>query len=84
MTNGNGHIPQLTEPGDPPSSTQKVEASTVDAVRFATTMTKLMEDVIAGKVTPQVANAACNAGSQLLKLLQLHYRYGPPPEDGQP
>jgi hypothetical protein len=86
-SNGNGRSthPAITPApivGTAPS--EAVRASTVDAARFAQTMTQLMEDVIAGKVTPQVANAACNAGSQLLKLLQLHYRYGALPPQGEP
>ena len=47
----------------------------INAEAFARTMTSLMADVIADRVSPQTANAACNAASQLLKLLELHYKY---------
>lgn len=38
----------------------------------------LIADVIEGKVAPAVANAACNAGGKLLKVVELEYRYGTP------
>lgn len=39
-------------------------------------MSCLMADVVHGRVTPQVANAAVNAGGKLLKVveMQLHLR----------
>jgi hypothetical protein len=39
-------------------------------------MSALMSDVIEGRVTPQVANATCNAGGRLLRIVDLQYRYG--------
>jgi hypothetical protein len=38
-------------------------------------MSALMSDVIEGKISPQVANATCNAGGKLLKVVELQYRY---------
>ena len=35
-----------------------------------------MSDLIDGRVTPQVGNAACNAGGKLLKVVELQYKYG--------
>ena len=35
-----------------------------------------MSDVIEGRVTPSVGNAACNAGGKLLKVVELQYKYG--------
>lgn len=35
-----------------------------------------MSDVIEGSVTPQVANAAVNAGGKLLKVVDMQLRYG--------
>ena len=43
---------------------------------FATMMSGLMSDVIEGKVSPQISNAACNAGGKLLKVVEMQYRYG--------
>jgi hypothetical protein len=43
---------------------------------FASLMSVLMSDLIAGKVTPQVGNAVCNAGRKLLKVVEMQYQYG--------
>jgi len=43
---------------------------------FANLMSYLMSDLISGKVTPQVGNAVCNAGGQLLKIVEMKHRYG--------
>lgn len=45
---------------------------------FANTMSALMSDVIEGTITPQVANAVCNAGGKLLKVVEMQYKYGKP------
>jgi hypothetical protein len=39
-------------------------------------MSALMSDLIEGKVTPSIGNAACNAGGKLLKVVEMQYRYG--------
>ncbi len=39
-------------------------------------MSALMSDIIAGRVTPSVGNAACNAGGKLLKVVEMQYKYG--------
>lgn len=41
-------------------------------------MSNLMTDVIEGTLTPQVTNAAVNAGSKLLKIVELQLKYGSP------
>jgi len=46
-------------------------------------MAGLMSDVIEGKVTPGVANASCNAGGKLLKVVELQMKYGTAKPDGQ-
>ena len=43
---------------------------------FANLMSALMSDVIEGRMSPSVANAACNAGGKLLKMVEMQYRYG--------
>ena len=45
---------------------------------FANYMSALMADVVEGKITPQVANAGCNAGGKLLKIVEMRYKYGQP------
>lgn len=39
-------------------------------------MSALMSDLLAGTVSPQVGNAACNAGGKLLKIIEMQHRYG--------
>jgi len=46
-------------------------------------MSALMSDIIAGRVTPQVGNATCNAGGKLLKIVEMHYKYGVRDENGK-
>jgi len=43
---------------------------------FADYMSAMMTDVVTGAVTPQVTNAACNAGGKLLKAVELQMKYG--------
>lgn len=43
---------------------------------FATFMSSLISDIIARRVTPDIANAACNAGGKLLKVVEMQYKYG--------
>lgn len=47
-------------------------------------MSALMSDVISGAVTPQITNAACNAGGKMLKMVDLEYKYGTKPQKRQP
>lgn len=39
-------------------------------------MSALMSDLIQGTVTPNVANATCNAGGKLLKVIEMEHKYG--------
>jgi hypothetical protein len=43
---------------------------------FATLMSALMCDLIAGRITPSVGNATCNAGGKLLKVVEMQIRHG--------
>lgn len=43
---------------------------------FAGLMSALMSDVIDGRLTPSVSNAAVNAGGKLLKVVEMQYKYG--------
>lgn len=43
---------------------------------FAGLMSALMSDLIDGRVTPSVGNAACNAGGKLLKVMEMQFKYG--------
>lgn len=44
--------------------------------QFAGLMSALMGDVIAGRIAPNVSNAACNAGGKLLKVVEMQHKYG--------
>lgn len=39
-------------------------------------MSALMGDIIAGRITPSVGNAVCNASGKLLKVVEMQYKYG--------
>lgn len=43
---------------------------------FARLMSALMSDIISGRVTPSVGNAACNAGGKLLKVVEMQNKFG--------
>jgi hypothetical protein len=43
---------------------------------FASAMSVLMGDLIEGTVTPAVGNAVCKAGGNMLKVIELKYKYG--------
>jgi hypothetical protein len=43
---------------------------------FANLMVALMSDIIGGRISPKVGNAACNAGGKLLKVVEMQHQYG--------
>jgi hypothetical protein len=43
---------------------------------FADLMSAMMSDIISGRITPAVGNAACNAGGKLLKVVEMQYKFG--------
>ena len=43
---------------------------------FACLMGALMSDIIEGAVSAEVGNATCKAGSNLLKVVEMQYKYG--------
>jgi len=47
-----------------------------DADKFAQVMSALMTDLLTGAVEPQVANATCNAGGKLLKVVEMKHKRG--------
>ena len=52
------------------------EAGISTCADFASVMSALMSDLIAGRVTPQVGNAVCNVGGKLLKIVEMQHNYG--------
>ncbi len=47
---------------------------------FRDLMSAIMSDVIAGRITPGMTNAACNAGGKLLRMVELEQKYATRPE----
>jgi hypothetical protein len=43
---------------------------------FAAMMSAVMSDMIEGRLDPRVGNGVCNAGSKLLKVVEMQYRFG--------
>lgn len=50
---------------------------------FANLMSTVMSDLINGRMAPQVANAVCNAGGKLLKVVEMQNKYGKKPSETQ-
>ena len=59
-----------------PRSLGLAERGVKTGADFANMMSALMSDIIADRITPSKANAACNAGRQLLKVVEMQYQYG--------
>lgn len=69
-----------TGPAVEPASLRVAQRGLRSSVDFRDFMSGLMSDVISGRVNPGVANAACNAGGKLLKMVELEMRYAQSPE----
>ena len=67
----------------PPKSLAIADAGIKTSGDFRNFMSSVMSDVIAGRITPNITNAACNAGGKLLKMVDLEYKYGTDPERGK-
>jgi hypothetical protein len=59
-----------------PRSLAIAERGVKTGADFANMMSALMSDIVAERITPNKAHAACNAGRQLLKVVEMQYRYG--------
>ncbi len=51
--------------------------------QFAQLMSSLMSDVIEGRISPDIANSACNAGGKLLKVIEMQHKYGSQTQERQ-
>ena len=52
------------------------------AQQFSALMSAIMSDLLEGNIQPAIANATCNAGGKLLKMVELNQKYGQPPDQG--
>ncbi len=67
----------------PPESFALATRGVGTATDFADLMGALMADVIHGRVSPQTAKAACNAGGKLLKVVEMQLKYGRTSDNGE-
>lgn len=44
-------------------------------------MSLLIGDIVAERIDPRIANAACNAGGKLLRVFELEYKYRQRPDE---
>lgn len=65
-------------------SLQYAQSGIRNSEDFANMMSAMMSDIIEGKLNPQTANAAINAGGKLLKVVEMEYKYGGSSLTGQP
>jgi hypothetical protein len=59
-----------------PMSTQLAAKGIQTDADFAGVFTALIGDTLSGAITPNVANASCNAAGKLLKMIELRSKYG--------
>lgn len=59
-----------------PKSIALAERGIHTGSEFASVMSALLTDTIAGRIDPQVANSVCNISGKLLKVVELQYKYG--------
>ena len=73
--NGQALVAGQEDPSQPRSLTiAKGEIKT--GRQYANFMSALMTDLIEGKISPGIGNAACNAGGKLLKVVEMQMKYG--------
>jgi hypothetical protein len=68
--------PDITSHRSATRSGELASAGVQTGEDFANLMSALMSDVIDGSISPNIANAAVNAGGKLLKVVEMQYRYG--------
>lgn len=76
--NGDKNVSQTTRP----SSLAIADAGIKTGSAFAGLMSAVMRDLIAGDMTPQVGNAVCKAGQNLLKIVEMQHKYGKAAQTG--
>jgi hypothetical protein len=70
------NAPGLNGPSSTSKTFQLAQNGVQTSQEFCDLMSSLMTDVLTGKVDPDVANAACNAGGKVIRLVELQYKYG--------
>lgn len=72
VVNGEGRI----ETARGPRSASIAAAGIKTASNFVNLMESLMDDLISGRISPNVGNAVVRAGANMLKAVELQHRYG--------
>lgn len=62
-----------SEPGNPRCAT--LGDSIISTRDFAGFMSALVGDIVSGRIDPKTASAACKAGAQLLRVVELEQKY---------
>lgn len=70
------NTPDLNLVKEQPRSLALADRGVRTGADFANMMSALMSDIISERISPVVANAACNAGGKLLKVVEMQYKYG--------
>lgn len=74
--NAHGNKKNLTLIKEQPRSLALADRGIKTGDDFANMMSALMSDIIGERISPNIANAACNAGGKLLKVVEMQYKYG--------
>ena len=64
--------------GGMPKCVVIADAGVTTGGKFASMMSALIGDIATGRIDTRSANAMCNAGGKLLKVVELQHRYGTP------
>ncbi len=76
-------LPQKGNENPGAAKALRVTSQGVDTARkYATAMSYLMDDLLSGKVTPDIGNAVCNAGGKMMRAVEMQHKYGEQGEDG--
>lgn len=67
-----------------PRVTSILQTGIKTAPDFAKCMSALMADIADESISPKLANAICNAGGKLLKVVEMQYKYGKPSSSESP
>ncbi len=81
---GKENTNRTTEVSPGARSTPIAEGGVHTGEDFARLMSALMSDVIEGRIAPEIANATCNAGGKLLKVVEMQYKYAGQGDTAQP
>jgi len=60
---------------DAPHSMALAHGGVKTTENYRDVMASLMADILAGRVSPQVANAVCNVGKCLVRVVDMEYKY---------